>query len=681
MDTKKNTEYMQALAKEILHHDYRYYILNSPVISDSEYDRLMRELKELEAQFPELKSPDSPTQRVGGTISEKFKRVSHPQPVLSLGNAFSAEDLNAWYERILKLSAAVRAAAFVMEPKIDGLTVILHYTDGVFRLGATRGDGSEGEDITPNLRTVRSLPLRIPADPQYAGAVPRRLVVRGEAFFPVAEFEKLNARLARQGEKTYVNPRNAASGALRQLDSRLTADRPIDLLCYSIMVWEGERAPQTQWETLASLKGLGFPVPAMAERAENIDGVIRFCAVFEGKRDAFPFETDGMVVKLDNLRLAAELGYAGRDPRGAIAYKFASREVSTTLTGIGVNVGRTGVLTPYAILEPVSIGGVTVSRATLHNFDFIQERDIRLGDRVMLKRAGDVIPYVIGPVVDVRTGNEKQYAPPAKCPSCHEPVRRAEGEVAYYCINSGCPDQLVRNLEHFASRSALDIEGLGIRIVEQLAQSGLVKELAGVYDLTMKDLLGLEGFKEKKAQNLLDAIAASKNQSLPRLLTGIGIPGVGEVMAADLATEFGTLDALQDASRERLQQIEGVGPNIAEAIVDWFSRKPNRRLLERLRKHGVWPVFSRKAAQPGANTLAGKTFVITGTLRKYSREQAKAMIENLGGKVTESVSKKTDYLVAGADPGSKLKKAGSLAVPILDEAAFEKLITSGEKPV
>jgi DNA ligase (NAD+) len=681
MDTKKNTERMQALAKEILHHDYRYYILNSPVISDSEYDRLMRELKELEAQFPELKSPDSPTQRVGGTISEKFKRVSHPQPVLSLGNAFSAEDLNAWYERILKLSAAVRTAAFVMEPKIDGLTVILHYTDGVFRLGATRGDGSEGEDITPNLRTVRSLPLRIPADPQYAGAVPRRLVVRGEAFFPVAEFEKLNARLARQGEKTYVNPRNAASGALRQLDSRLTADRPIDLLCYSIMVWEGERAPQTQWETLASLKGLGFPVPAMAERAENIDEVIRFCAVFEGKRDAFPFETDGMVVKLDNLRLAAELGYAGRDPRGAIAYKFASREVSTTLTGIGVNVGRTGVLTPYAILEPVSIGGVTVSRATLHNFDFIQERDIRLGDRVMLKRAGDVIPYVIGPVVDVRTGKEKPYTPPAKCPSCQEPVRRTEGEVAYYCINSGCPDQLVRNLEHFASRSALDIEGLGIKIVEQLAQSGLVKELAGVYGLTMKDLLGLDGFKEKKAHNLLDAIAASKRQSLPRLLTGIGIPGVGEVMAADLAAEFGNLDALQDASRDRLQQIEGVGPNIAEAIVDWFSRKPNRRLLERLRQHGIWPEFSGKTSQPGANTLAGKTFVITGTLQKYSREQAKALIENLGGKVTESVSKKTDFLVAGADPGSKIKKAGSLAVPILDEAAFEKLITSGEKPV
>jgi DNA ligase (NAD+) len=680
MDKKNASERMQALVKEILFHDYRYYNLSSPVISDSEYDRRMRELIELEEKYPELKSPDSPTQRVGGMVSEKFNRVAHPQPVLSLGNAFSTEEVQAWYERILKLSADVRTAAFVMEPKIDGLTVILHYAEGVFQLGATRGDGTQGEDITPNLRTVRSLPLRLPADPKYSGVIPRRLVVRGEAFFPVAEFQKLNARLAGEGEKPYVNPRNAASGALRQLDSRLTAARPIDLLCYSIMVWEGDRAPRTQWETLTTLKGLGFPVPAMAERAESIDEVIRFIPVFEGKRDSFPFETDGMVVKLDDLPLAEKLGYAGRDPRGAIAYKFPSREVSTTLIDIGVNVGRTGVLTPFAILEPVSIGGVTVSRATLHNFDFIQERDIRLGDRVMLKRAGEVIPYVIGPVTDVRTGKEKRYTPPAKCPSCQEAVHRVEGEVAFYCINSGCPAQLVRNLEHFASRSAMDIEGLGIKIVEQLARSGLVKDLSGLYDLTLEDLLALEGFKEKKAQNLLDAIASSKQQTLPRLLTGIGIPGVGEVMAADLAAEFGNFDALQDASLERLQQIEGVGPNIAEAIVDWFSRKPNRRLLERLRKHGVWPQYAKPTPQPGADLLAGKTFVITGTLKKYSREQAKSLIEFRGGKVTDSVSKKTDYLVVGEDPGSKLQKARSLAVPVLDEAAFERMISSGEKP-
>jgi DNA ligase (NAD+) len=679
MDPKNASNRMRALAQEILRHDYRYYVLNSPLISDSEYDRLMRELIEWEEKFPEWKTPDSPTQRVGGTVSEKFIRVSHPQPVLSLANTYSTEDLMAWYERILKLSPRVRSAAFMMEPKIDGLTVVLHYTDGIFRMGATRGDGLEGEDITPNLRTVRSLPLRIPAGAEYSGAPPSLLVVRGEAFIPIADFEKLNTRLMEQGEKTYVNPRNAASGALRQLDSHLTADRPIDLLCYSILVWEGGQAPATQSETLSTLRALGFPVPAMVERASSIEGVIRFAAQFETERDTFPFETDGMVIKLDELSLAAELGYAGRDPRGAIAYKFSAREATTRLNDIGVNVGRTGVLTPFAILEPVAIGGVTVSRATLHNFDFIQERDIRLGDRLMIKRAGEVIPYVIGPVVEARTGKEIRYRPPGQCPSCQEPVRRIEGEVACYCINSGCPAQLVRNLEHYASRTAMDIEGLGIKIVEQLAQSGMVKDLAGLYDLTMEDLLSLEGFKEKKAQNLLESLAASKRQNLPRLLTGIGIPGVGEVVAADLAAEFGSLDALQNASLERLQQIDGIGPNIAEAIVDWFSRKPNQRFLERMRKHGLWPVFTRKTIQPGSAPMEGKTFVITGTLRKYSREEAKAQIEILGGKVTETVSKKTGFLVVGGDPGSKLQKARSLNIPILDDAAFEKMISSGGK--
>jgi DNA ligase (NAD+) len=670
---------IQKLKKEILFHQYRYYVLNSPVISDAEFDRMMRELTELEEKYPQFRSPDSPTQRVGGAVSEKFLRVSHPQPVLSLANAFSTDDLLAWHDRILRLSAEVKNASFVVEPKIDGLTVILHYEGGVFRLGATRGDGTQGEDITPNLRTVRSLPLRLPANPEYKGQAPQRLVVRGEAFFPIADFEKLNARLAAEGEKTYVNPRNAASGALRQLDSHLTAERPIDILCYAILVWEGAGRPATQWETLMTLKGLGFPVASMVQRAETIQDVIRLTGVFEERRDTFPFEADGMVVKVDNLALAEALGYVAKDPRGAIAFKFAAREVNTTLKDIGVAVGRTGVLTPYAVLEPVAIGGVTVSRATLHNFDFIAERDIRIGDRVMLKRAGDVIPYVIGPIPDARTGHEVKYSPPKKCPSCHEPVHRGEGEVAYYCINSACPEQLVRNLEHFASRTAMDIDGLGIKIVEQLVQSGLVKDIAGLYDLKMDDLLPLEGFAEKKAQNLIDAIADSKKQNLPRLLTGIGIPGVGEVMAGDLAREFGNLDALMEASRERLQQVEGVGPNIAEAIDDWFSRKPNRQLLERLRKRGVWPEYARRAPAPGSQPLAGKIFVITGTLQKYSREQARERIEALGGKVTDSVSKKTDYLVVGADPGSKLAKARGLSVPTLDEAEFGKMLSKEKR--
>lgn len=679
MIPKTVSEKMEELKKKIQYHGYRYYVLDSPVISDAEYDELLRKLISLEGEYPDLKTPDSPSQRVGGMVSEKFLRVAHPQPVLSLGNTFSSEDLLAWHDRIVRLSAQVKSASFVIEPKIDGLTVILHYENGVFRMGATRGDGTEGEDITPNLRTVRSLPLRIPADPEYAGTLPRRLVVRGEAFIPIAEFEALNARLAREEEKVYVNPRNAASGALRQLDSHLTAERPIDLLCYSILVWEGENRPSTQWETLATLKGLGFPVPAMAKQAASIEEVIRLCSTFEKRRNSYKFETDGLVVKIDDLSLAERLGSVGKDPRGAIAYKFAAREVSTVLQDIGVNVGRTGVLTPYAILEPVSIGGVTVSRATLHNFDFIQERDIRIGDRVMLKRAGDVIPYVIGPIPDIRTGKESKYSPPKRCPSCQESVRKAEGEVAYFCINSACPDQLVRHVEHFASRTAMDIEGLGIKIVEQLVQTGLVRDIAGLYDITLKDLLLLEGFAEKKATNLLNSISVSRSRSLTRLLIGLGIPGVGEVMAGDLAREFGNLTALKNASGERLQKIEGVGPNIAEAILDWFSRKPNQQLLEHLRKKGIWPEYTPEASAPGAASLDGKTFVITGVLRNYSREEAKHLIEAHGGKVTDSVTKKTSYLVLGEDPGSKLQKAKTLNVPILDEGALEKLISSKEK--
>jgi DNA ligase (NAD+) len=670
---------IEALRKKIQYHGYRYYVLDSPVISDAEYDKLWKELLSLEEEYPQFKTLDSPTQRVGGMVSEKFVRVPHPQPVLSLANAFSPEDLIAWHERILRLSADVESASFVVEPKIDGLTVVLHYREGVFHLGATRGDGMEGEDITPNLRTVRSLPLRIPVDPAHAGRIPRSLVVRGEAFIPIADFERMNEKLAREGEKIYVNPRNAASGALRQLDSRLTAARPIDLLCYSILVWEGERRPKTQWESLAALRELGFPVPQTAKRAASLDDVIRLCAMLEKQRNEYTFETDGLVVKIDDLTLAERLGFAGKDPRGAIAYKFPGREVSTQLLDIGVAVGRTGVLTPYAVLEPVSIGGVTVTRATLHNFDFIRERDIRIGDRVMVKRAGEVIPYVIGPITDVRTGKEKIFSPPQKCPSCQEKVHKTEGEVAYYCINSACPAQLARNLEHFASRTAMDIDGLGIKIVEQLVEAGLVKDVSGLYDLKEEDLLGLEGFAEKKATNLLASISEAKRRSLPRLLIGLGIQGVGEVMAADLAGAFGSLDSLMEASMECLQKIEGIGPNIAEAIVDWFTRKPNRQLLERLRKRGIWPVHSGPPTSK-SGVLRGKTFVITGTLANHSREEAKALIEANGGKVTDSISKKTDYLVLGADPGSKLQKARTLNIPVLDEKALEKMIVTKEKP-
>jgi DNA ligase (NAD+) len=670
---------IEKLKKELQYHGYRYYVLDSPVISDVEYDRMLKELISLESEHPQFKTPDSPSQRVGGAVSEKFSRVAHPRPVLSLANAFSPEDLISWYERILRLSPLVESAAYIVEPKIDGLTVILHYRDGVFRLGATRGDGLEGEDITNNLRTVRSLPLRLPANPDYSGELPKTLVVRGEAFIPTAEFQRLNERLARDGEKTYVNPRNAAAGALRQLDSSLTAQRPIDLLCYAILVWEGNPPPRTQQEILAALKSLGFPVPDLSRRAETIEEAVTLCLSLEKERSTYPFETDGLVVKIDDLALTEQLGSAGKDPRGAIAYKFPAHEVSTRLNDIGVNVGRTGVLTPFAILEPVTIGGVTVSRATLHNFDFIRERNIRIGDRVMIKRAGEVIPYVIGPIIDARTGNEKTYTPPRKCPSCREPVLQVEGEVAWYCSNSACPAQLVRRMEHFASRSAMDIEGLGIKIVEQLVQAGLVKDLAGLYDLTLDDLIPLEGFAKKKARNLLQAIAASKERPLTRLLTGIGIHGVGEVMAADLAHAFGSMEALQDASRERLEEIDGVGPNIAEAIVDWFSRKPNLRLLKRFRRKGIWPVEAG-SGKTDVQFLKGKIFVITGTLGAYSRTQAKSLIESNGGKVTSSVSSKTDFLVMGENPGSKYRKAKDLNIPVLEEEAFEYMMASRKIP-
>lgn len=674
MDAKRAAARIAQLREEINLHNHRYHVLDSPIISDSEYDKLLTELRALETEHPRLVAPDSPTRRVGGAPVERFSRVVHPGPILSLGNAFSADDVHAWEERLRRLEPRVAEAPLVVEPKIDGLTVVLHYEQGLFVLGATRGDGQVGEDVTANLRTLRSLPLRIPVDPRSKRTAPSRLVVRGEAFYPLEDFQALNVRQAAAGDKVFVNPRNAASGALRQLDPRLTAARPLDLLCYAIVAIEGIAAPATQWQTLTYLRELGFPVSDRAARCASLEQALQAYTRAAAERDTLPFEADGLVIKLDDLELAARLGVVGKDPRGAIAYKFPAREVSTRLNDIGVNVGRTGVLTPYAILEPVEVSGVTVSKATLHNFDFIAERDIRLGDRVMIKRAGDVIPYVIGPIVDARAGDERRYKPPRVCPSCGEAVERLEGEVAYYCVNASCPEQLIRNLEHFASRGAMDIEGLGIRIVEQLVGASLVRDVGDLYTLRAEKLLTLEGFAEKKAQNLIEAIAASRRQPLARLISALGIRGVGEVVAADLAAHFGTLDRLQSATDDDLQQVEGIGPNIAEAVVDWFARKPNRRVLEKLRKAEVWPTAQVRAS---GGRLAGLTFVVTGTLPSLSREAAKALIVDNAGKVTDSVSKNTSYLVVGEAPGSKLEKAKALGVPTLDEAGLRKLASRG----
>ena len=661
-----------ALRDQINFHNHRYHVLASPLVSDAEFDRLVQELQALEAAHPELIAPDSPTRRVGGTPAERFVKVRHPASILSLGNAFSVEDVRAWYERIARLDERVRASRLVVEPKLDGLTVVLHYERGVFVLGATRGDGEIGEDITGNLRTIRSLPLRVPVT-GHAVQVPDRLDVRGEALIYRQAFEEMNARLARAGERTYVNARNTASGALRQLDPNLTASRPISLACYAIVDGEGP-LPATQWETIELLRNLGFPTAEGATRCEDLEQAIAICQAAAEHRDSFAFEADGMVIKIDDLALARDLGVVGKDPRSAVAFKFPAQEVTTILQDIGVAVGRTGVITPYAVLEPVEVGGVTVRQATLHNFDFIRERDIRIGDRVMIKRAGEVIPYVLGSLPEARRGEEKPYRLPLRCPSCNERLEQIEGEVAVYCVNAACPAQLVRNLEHFASRGAMDIEGLGIKVAEMLVQAGLVGDIADVFSLQPARLLELEGFAEKRVEKLLAAIDASRRRPLATLLTALGIRGVGETMANDLARAFGDLAALSRARAEELEKVEGVGPSTSAAVRDWFERESNRRLLEKLRRAGVWPKAEAPKAAPGSMTLAGLTFVITGTLPGVSREQAKARILEHGGKVASAVSGKTSYLLVGENPGSKVDEAKKLGVAPIDLDGLEKLI-------
>ena len=671
------------LKKQIHFHNYRYHVLDDPLISDGEYDRLLVELREIEAAHPDWVTPDSPSQRAGAAVSDRFEKVRHPRPILSLANAFGAEDARAWYERVRKLDDRVEHAKFVVEPKIDGLSVVLHYRDGTFVQGATRGDGEVGEDITPNLRTIKSIPLTIPVGTAPGLQVPAYLVVRGEVFIPVREFDRLNEKLAEAGEKTYLNPRNTAAGSLRQLDPSVTAARPLTLLVYQVVYAEGGTVPTSQWELLAWLKALGFPVTDVARRFDNVELAIAFTETWATRRDELPYEADGMVIKIDDLSLAGELGFVGKDPRGATAFKFPAREVTTRLLGIEVEVGRTGVLTPRAALEPVEINGVIVKNATLHNFDYLAEKDIRVGDRVLVKRAGEVIPYVIGPLPDLRTGEEKPFPLPTVCPACGQPVEHFEGEVAWYCVNAACPAQLVRNVEHFVSKGGMDINGLGIKIVEKLIETGAVKDVADIYTLERTDILEAVTKKDRKtekeppgkiADNLLEAIAASKSQSLARLVTALGMRGVGEVSARDLSARFPSLDRLGSATVDDLQTVEGVGPNIAEAIVDWFSRGRNRTVLEKLKAAGVWPVEQEgdKKAK-GEGPLAGLTFVVTGTLPTLSRDGVKEYIESRGGKVTDSVSKNTSYLVLGEAPGSKLQKAQSLGVKVVSEAELRAL--------
>ncbi|MBI9046839.1 MAG: NAD-dependent DNA ligase LigA [Anaerolineaceae bacterium] len=659
-------EKIEHLRNQIRRHNHQYYVLNAPIISDYEYDQLMQQLRKLENEHPDLITSESPSQRVGAKASDRFEKVPHPAPILSLSNAFDVPDLKAWFERIVKLNSQVRNASFVTEPKFDGLTVVLHYRNGLLVQGATRGDGEIGEDITNNLKTVGSIPLRIPIDPN-GPEPPENLVVRGEVLMSIKDFEFLNQEMQKAGEKTYVNPRNTAAGSLRQMDPAITAKRPLKMFAYAIITAQGE-VPQMQWQVLDYLRSLGFLVSDLSEQHNDLDSVAKAYAEWIERRKTLDFEIDGLVVKLDDLQLSDSLGFVGRDPRGSIAMKFPAVEVSTQLQEIRVNVGRTGILTPYAVLEPVEVGGVIVRQATLHNFDFINEKDIRVNDRVMIKRAGEVIPYVIGPILDARQGNEDAYKMPEECPSCGNKVIRDEGEVGYYCINPTCPAQLIRNIEHFVSRPAMDIVGLGIKIVEQLVENELVNDVADLYTLSFEKLEPLEGFAAKKTENLLDAIRVSKEQPLERLINALGIKGVGEAMAGDLADRFQNLDELKIATLEEIEAMDGFGPNIAEAIVSWFGNPANQILLGKFKKAGLWPIAEEKTGfDENDLVFDGLTFVVTGTLPNYSRDEIKHIIKQNGGKVSSSVSKNTHFLVAGEKAGSKLTKAQQLGVRVLNE--------------
>jgi DNA ligase (NAD+) len=673
----------EELREQIRGHNYRYYVLDAPVVSDAEYDTLMDELRTLEEDHPELVTLDSPTQRIGAQPADAFTKVEHPAPVLSLDKASNAEETRRWWERVSKeLPSDAVDPAWVVEPKLDGLTVVLHYENGLFVQGATRGNGYVGEDVTANLRTVPTLPLRIPVprrpglvrggEEHHTGpnmTVPSRLVVRGEAIMLIEDFEELNRREIAAERKPFANPRNAAAGSLRQLDPRVTAERPLTLLAYAIVEANGA-VPDTQWETLGYLTQLGFRVPDAFARFESLDELIAYCKSWLENRDTVPYEVDGLVIKVDDLSMQRAMGVVGRAPRGAVAFKFPGREATTRLLDIGVNVGRTGTLVPYAVLEPVEVGGVTIQKATLHNFEDLRRKDIRVGDRVIVRRAGDVIPYVVGPVVEARTGDEKIFETPTVCPSCGEPVVSQADEVAVYCVNVDCPEQRIQRITHFVG--AMDIEGMGERTAELLVTNGLIRNPADLYTLGREALLTLEGFAETSADNLLASIEAAKDRPLPQVIAALGIRGVGGVVARMLAHHFATTRELRQASVDELESIEGIGPHTAEAVVAWFHQPRNRTFVEKLEHAGV-NLERESRAQPTVGPLENRTFVITGTLSQPRREVA-ALIEQHGGKVTSSVSRNTDFLVTGDSPGStKLRQAQELGTPVIDESALRDM--------
>jgi DNA ligase (NAD+) len=676
---------VERLRELIRYHSYRYHVLDDPEIGDAEYDALIGELRALEAGHPEWVTPDSPTRRVGERAAERFVKVRHPAPMLSLDNAFSEDEVRTWRERLGKLLPEGAQPAYVVEPKYDGLAVALTYENGVFVRGATRGDGVEGEDVTANLRTVRQIPARIPAGPD-GPPPPASIEVRGEVYMRRDEFEAMNQRLVEAGARPFVNPRNAAAGAVRQLDPGITARRPLRFFAYAIGVLRpapGAAPVGSQWDALAYLRALGFPINRDNRRFTDLAEAIAYGRAWLDRRKELPYAADGVVIKIDAFALQEELGIVGRAPRWAIAFKLGQEEATTRLERIEVNVGRTGVLTPYAVLDPVFVGGVTVSTATLHNEEFIAERDIRPGDTVVVYRAGEVIPRVERPVLELRRGRPRRWKMPATCPVCGAPVVRPEGEVASYCSNAGCPQRLKRWVEHFAGRGAMDIEGLGERQAALFVDLGLVKDVADVYFFDPAKLLELEGFGEKKVANLMAALEASKQRSLARLIYALGPRHVGETNATALAAHFRSLDALMAAGPEELQAIPGVGPELAASVAEFFADPPVRALVEKLRRAGVNTAgavqarFGDADTAPAGGPLSGKTFVITGTLPTLSRDAARAFVVAHGGRVTDSVSANTDYLVAGEAPGAnKLTRAQKLGTPIIDEAELKRLAGS-----
>lgn len=663
------------LREQIIYHAYRYYVLADPITSDAEYDTLMERLAELEQAHPELITPDSPTQRVTESPIDGLAKTTHVAPILSLASAKDADEVRAWWERVSKLLPPDRSpddVDFVVEPKIDGLTAVLTYQDGVFVLGATRGDGEIGDDITANLRTIKALPLRIPVLGDGAEA-PERIVVRGEAFIPLAEFESFQAKEAQLG-RTYANPRNTAAGALRQLDPRVTATRPITLLCYRVVA-PPDQVPLTQEETLSKLAALGFPVARdINRRFDTLEEAIAYCQEWTERREELPYEVDGLVIKVNDLALWDVLGIVGKDPRAALAFKFPAREKTTRLVRVVPSVGRTGVLTPNAVLEPIEIGGVTVKQASLHNWDEIERLDVRIGDTVFVERRGDVIPKVSRVVKDLRDGTEIIIVPPTACPGCGEPVVRPEGEVNYYCMNAACPDQLVRRVEYFISRGAMDIEGLGSKGAEQFVREGLIGDVADLYYLGREQVLALDGWAEKSTDSLFSALEASKSRPLSRVLIALGIRGVGGTVAQILVARYPSLDALASTFVEELEAIDGVGPITAQRLLEWFQRPRHRQIVEKLRRAGIKLEQETEDKEVShEQSLLGFTFVITGTLPTLNRQEAKALIETHGGRVTGGVSGKTDFLLAGESPGSKLRKAESLGVPIIDEEVLKEM--------